>query len=53
MDVMMSLLLVIVVLLVVVVVILYGILTAVKVGFNEVIRGLESLDRTATGQGSV
>jgi hypothetical protein len=30
---------------VVVVVILFGILAAVKSGFNEVIRGLEALDR--------
>ena len=35
----------IVVILVVIAVILFGILTAVKAGFNEIIHGLEALER--------
>ena len=35
----------IVIILIVIAVILFGILTAVKSGFNEIIRGLEALER--------
>jgi len=38
----------VVILLVVIASILLGVLTAVKAGFNEVIRGLEALDRSST-----
>jgi hypothetical protein len=40
------------VVLVVIAVILYGILTAVKDGFNQVIRGLESVDRAGKEPGA-
>ncbi|MFC1661662.1 hypothetical protein ACFL3S_09460 [Gemmatimonadota bacterium] len=43
--------LVTVVLLVVIAVVLIGILTAVKSGFNEVIRGLEALEQKTTPEG--
>ena len=42
----------VVVVLVVIAVILYGILTAVKDGFNQVIRGLESVDRAGKEPGA-
>jgi hypothetical protein len=38
------------VLLVVIAVILYGVLTAVKSGFNQVIRGLEALAQKGSGE---
>lgn len=41
-------LLVILILLVIIAVTLYGILTAIKSGFNQIIRGLESVDQAAS-----